>query len=82
MLPRSRQPHGVLVRKPKAPSQAPPPHDPSCSQKLKGVCTCSGKPLSREAERALCRPDDFFQLSGEQQWAIDKSLSILDWDGS
>lgn len=27
------------------------------------------------------RPADFFELSAETQWAIDKSLGILDWDG-
>jgi hypothetical protein len=34
-----------------------------------------------EFERAMQRPRDFFKLSAEVQWAIDKSLSILDWDG-
>jgi hypothetical protein len=33
-------------------------------------------------ERAKRRPANFEQLSGEDQWAIDKSLGILDWDGT
>jgi len=39
-------------------------------------------PLSYEAEQAQKRPSNFNQLSGEEQWAIDKRLGILDWDGS
>lgn len=34
-----------------------------------------------EFEKALNRPRDFFKLSPSEQWAIDKSLGILDWDG-
>lgn len=33
-------------------------------------------------EKALMRPADFKKLSSETQWAIDKSLGILDWDGN
>lgn len=33
-------------------------------------------------ERSFCRPSNFFELSAEEQWAIDKSLGILDWEGS
>ena len=57
-------------------------HKKDCESKTRGVCTCSGKPLSADAQRALKRPDNFFELSGETQWAIDKSLGILDWDGT
>lgn len=32
-------------------------------------------------ERSFMRPKDYFQLSGQEQWAIDKSLGILDWEG-
>jgi len=32
-------------------------------------------------EESFKRPSDFFKLSGERQWAIDKSLGILDWMG-
>ena len=32
-------------------------------------------------ERSFQRPNDFFALSPATQWAIDKSLGILDWDG-
>lgn len=27
------------------------------------------------------RPSSYFELSAESQWATDKSLGILDWDG-
>jgi hypothetical protein len=33
-------------------------------------------------ERSFQRPKDFFKLDPEEQWAIDKGLGILDWDGS
>jgi len=33
-------------------------------------------------EKSFLRPKDFFSLSPEKQWEIDKSLGILDWDGS
>ena len=33
-------------------------------------------------EKSFERPKDYFQLSSESQWAIDKSLGILDWKGS
>lgn len=33
-------------------------------------------------EASFQRPKDFFHLSAQTQWAIDKSLGILDWDGS
>jgi hypothetical protein len=32
-------------------------------------------------DRAKLRPANFEQLSGEDQWEIDKKLGILDWDG-
>jgi hypothetical protein len=32
-------------------------------------------------ERAKQRPDDFEELSPQEQWEIDKRLGILDWDG-
>lgn len=32
-------------------------------------------------EKSFLRPTNFFDLSGEEQWAIDKSLGILDWCG-
>lgn len=33
-------------------------------------------------EQALKRPKGFDDFDAEQKWAIDKSLGILDWDGS
>jgi hypothetical protein len=32
-------------------------------------------------EKALQRPRNFFKLSAQEQWDIDKSLGILDWQG-
>ena len=32
-------------------------------------------------ERAKQRPKNFNQLSAREQWAIDKKLGILDWEG-
>lgn len=33
-------------------------------------------------EKSFQRPKNYFQLSGQDQWDIDKSLGILDWEGS
>jgi hypothetical protein len=33
-------------------------------------------------EASFRRPKNYFKLSGADQWAIDKKLGILDWDGS
>lgn len=32
-------------------------------------------------ERSFCRPPNYFKLSPEQQYQIDKNLGILDWEG-
>lgn len=32
-------------------------------------------------EKAMQRPMTFFKLSSQEQWAIDESLGILDWNG-
>lgn len=32
-------------------------------------------------ELSFQRPSNYFNLSGEEQWAIDKQLGILDWAG-
>jgi len=32
-------------------------------------------------EQSFQRPSNYFKLSGESQWAIDKGLGILDWEG-
>ena len=32
-------------------------------------------------EKSFQRPSNFFKLSGERQWEIDKNLGILDWIG-
>ncbi len=37
--------------------------------------------LGPMATAALRRPANHNQLSGEDQWEIDKALGILDWDG-
>ncbi len=56
-------------------------HHRDCEVTRRGVCTCSGKPLSPLALKALQRPADYFELSARRQWAIDKALVILDWEG-
>lgn len=33
-------------------------------------------------EQTFKRPKDFFKLSSQQQWDIDKNLGILDWEGT
>lgn len=33
-------------------------------------------------EKSFQRPSNFFKLSAEEQWIIDKSLGILDWKGT
>lgn len=32
-------------------------------------------------EMSFQRPSNYFHLSPEEQWEIDKSLGILDWEG-
>lgn len=32
-------------------------------------------------EKSFERPSDYFHLSWEKQWEIDKELGILDWEG-
>lgn len=32
-------------------------------------------------EKSFQRPSNYFELSGERQWEIDKELGILDWMG-
>lgn len=32
-------------------------------------------------EKSFERPSDFFNLTPERQWEIDKNLGILDWIG-
>jgi len=32
-------------------------------------------------EASFQRPYNYFQLSGEDQWLLDKKLGILDWEG-
>jgi len=32
-------------------------------------------------EKSFERPSNFFKLSSEKQWEIDKKLGILDWIG-
>jgi len=42
----------------------------------------AGKPLGPLAQAATQRPANYAELSPESQWAIDKSLDILDWSGA
>ena len=38
-------------------------------------------PQQAMAKQALKRPDNFDSLDMDEQWAIDKELGILDWEG-
>lgn len=45
----------------------------------------STKPVTRKLnakEKAKGRSRDYWDMSPEDQWAEDKRLGILDWDGS
>jgi hypothetical protein len=33
-------------------------------------------------EKSFQRPKNYFRLSAEEQWRIDKELGILDWEGA
>lgn len=33
-------------------------------------------------EKSFERPRNYFRLSSEEQWAIDRQLGILDWEGT
>jgi hypothetical protein len=33
-------------------------------------------------EKSFQRPKNYFELSPQSQWDIDKSLGILDWEGT
>ena len=33
-------------------------------------------------EKSFERPTNFFNLDPEEQWAIDKKLGLLDWEGT
>jgi len=41
------------------------------------------KPMTQEEmfEQSFKRPRNYFYLSPERQWEIDKQLGILDWEG-
>jgi len=32
-------------------------------------------------EKSFQRPQNYFRLSAQRQWAIDRKLGILDWEG-
>ena len=36
--------------------------------------------MSYNVDQAMKRPADYAKLSGEDQWATDRRLGILDWD--
>ena len=41
--------------------------------------TCMAVHLFNEATRATLRPENYAELTPEDQWRIDKQLGILDW---
>jgi hypothetical protein len=42
----------------------------------------AGRSLGPLAQAATRRPANYSELSSRSQWDIDKTLGILDWDGS
>lgn len=51
-------------------------------ERLEAEAKLKGKQLSDGARQAKKRPIDYCELSPEEQWAVDKRLGILDWDGT
>jgi len=51
-------------------------------ERLEAEAKRTGRPLSDGAQRAKRRPINYCELSPEEQWAVDKQLGILDWDGA
>lgn len=48
---------------------------------LEAKAKAAGRALSEGAQQAKKRPINYCELPVADQWAIDKSLGILDWDG-
>jgi hypothetical protein len=51
-------------------------------EQLEARAKDTGRALSDGAQRAKQRPINYCELPPERQWEIDKSLGILDWDGT
>jgi len=51
-------------------------------EQLETKAKAEGRALSDGARQAKRRPINYCELSPEAQWAIDKQLGILDWDGT
>jgi hypothetical protein len=49
--------------------------------KLEAKSKATGVPLSEGARQAKKRPSNYCEMSAQEQWAVDKALGILDWDG-
>lgn len=73
-------PKDFLPIKPIAPSMKTP-HQ-LFIEKLEETARREGRPLSEGARQAKLRPINYCELSAAEQWAIDKQLGILDWDGT
>lgn len=50
-------------------------------EKLEAEAKAKNRPLSEGAQQAKKRPSNYCEMSAQEQWAVDKSLGILDWDG-
>lgn len=50
--------------------------------KLEEQARRENRPLSEGAQQAKKRPSNYCELSPAEQWAVDKALGILDWDGT
>ena len=51
-------------------------------ENLKSQAKKAGSTLGHCAQKATARPSNYGSLDSRQQWAIDKTLGILDWDGN
>lgn len=54
----------------------------TCWIDMSGIALESKPYLSTEAQQASRRPPNYWDLSPQEQWEIDKDLGILDWEGA
>lgn len=50
--------------------------------KIKDEAKKAHRPLGPCAQAATQRPSNYVELEPSEQWAVDKGLGILDWEGT
>lgn len=50
--------------------------------KIKDEAKKAKRPLGPCAQAATQRPSNYVELDPREQWAVDKRLGILDWEGT